>query len=629
MRNTKAIQASKLPKPSWLKRMAQALGWVKRPVPSVKTKPSVSVKGSRNDPAALPSRPTSPSQPALSAIQKYAEIPAYLRVLTTGEDPIYRLSPEQQERLIATDLGAKRVNIIALEGVAQLPVAEQAAIQWQIKALKGELRAKGYQIVAELVTTREVMQHIAKHAGVRTQSGGRGEPLRLFNQWLELAVTAGATDVHVDIHGNVAQVRVRIDGALEPLPDGSGGSYPRLDAIDALAAGYNNTREGNNVSQYTEDKFVACMIGMNLPGVQGHLRYQNFKGRAGPKAVIRILRSGSENDITLAQAGYAPSHLKLLRSATRSGKGMVLIAGVTSSGKSTSLKCLIETLPNLNSQAVYTVEDPIEYTIHGAHQIEVLRDLADDELTNNRYADTMRALMRGDPDCVMLGEIRDKLTALFALQIAETGHLALGTVHAHLISTIIPRLTNDQIGVSRQALTGPGILNLLVYQALVPKLCGHCCLTTSGSLRDPEVAELVDLLQTKFQLTPAHLQSLRWQNPAGCPHCKQRGTQGKTLVAEVMRPSRAWLRHVRLGDDDAALTEYRSHANGDLHSPDMDGKTVFEHTFYQALQGHVDIRCCEEFEAFSRFDLHPLTGSNSDPVNRASPFSVVPVVPRS
>src|SRR6202012_5097579 len=92
------------------------------------------------------------------------------------------------------------------------------------------------------------------------------------------------------------------------------------------------------------------------------------------------------------------------------------------------------------------------------------------------HAEVMRALMRSDPDGVMLGEIRDKLTALFALQIAETGHLAMGTVHAHLISNIIPRLTNDQIGVSRQALTGPNILNLLVYQALVPKLCGSSAL---------------------------------------------------------------------------------------------------------------------------------------------------------
>jgi len=194
-----------------------------------------------------------------------------------------------------------------------------------------------------------VMRTVMRNVGRSTQSRGRGEPLRLFNEWIAIAAHSDATDLHVDVLGNVAQVRVRVDGRLEPLADGQGGRYPRGEAVDALAAGYNNTRQGNNVSQYTEDKFVSCMIALNLPGLSGQLRFQNFKGRAGPKVVVRILRSGEENPITFEKAGYARSQLRLLREAGRSGKGIVLIAGVTSSGKSTSLKCLIETLPGLES----------------------------------------------------------------------------------------------------------------------------------------------------------------------------------------------------------------------------------------------------------------------------------------
>jgi general secretion pathway protein E len=534
-----------------------------------------------------------------SVIEQYADVPEYLRLLTGGPHPVYRLPADQQEWLIATDLGGRRANIIR----AALGASEQATLQPQVKALKGELRAKGYQIVDERVASPGVMRHIVRNAGKHHLATGRGEPLRLFNAWIERAARAGATDLHVDVRGNVAQVRVRVDGRLESLPDGAGGLYPRADAIDALAAGYNNTRQGNNVSQYTEDKFVACMISLNLPGLSGQLRYQNFKGREGPKAVIRILRSGEDNAITFDKAGYSPSQLKLLREAARSGKGIVLIAGVTSSGKSTSLKCLIETLPGLGSKAIYTVEDPIEYEIRGAHQIEVLRDLADEDLTASRYADTMRALMRGDPDGVMLGEIRDRLTALFALQIAETGHLAMGTVHAHLISTIIPRLTNDQIGVSRQALTGPNILNLLVYQALVPKLCGACAEPTPvAAAHDPDVAEIVDLLARKYRVP---VERLRWQHLGGCPLCQGRGTLGKTIVAEMLRPDRAWLRHVRDNDDDAAVMHFRSFSDRDFSSPDMTGKTVFEHTLWKALQGEIDVRNCEEFDSFSRFEVLP------------------------
>jgi len=260
-------------------------------------------------------------------------------------------------------------------------------------------------------------------------------------------------------------------------------------------------------------------------------------------------------------------------------------------------------LPGLAHKAIYTVEDPIEYEIAGAHQIEVLRDMANDDETRRRYAEVMRALMRSDPDGVMLGEIRDKLTALFALQIAETGHLALGTVHAHLISNIIPRLTNDQIGVSRQALTGPNILNLLVYQALVPRLCRCCALPTSIALRvDVDVREIDEVLRRRFAIDTA---GLRWTRPGGCPACQGRGSAGKTIVAEMLQPDRTWLRHVRNNDDDAALQHFRASGNRSFSSPDMNGKTVFEHALYKALQGEIDVRNCEEFDGFERFEILP------------------------
>ncbi len=578
----------------------------------------VAVLSRSSPPRALPSgttaiHPGGPVSPQRSAratesdgsrhrqpvIDKYVDVPPYQRLLTAGDDPLYRLPAGFEHLVIAADAGARRVHLIR----ADLAPGELAALRVQIKALKGDLRAKGYQFVDERVASPELMRLIVRNAGRTTQSAGVGEPLRLFNSWLEQAARAGATDLHVDVRDNVAHVRIRVDARLEDLPDGHGGMYSRAEAVDALAAGYNNTRQGNNVSQYTEDKFVACMISLNLPGLSGHLRYQNFKGRSGPKAVIRILKSGEDNAITFDQAGYAPSHLALLREAARTGKGIVLIAGVTSSGKSTSLKCLIESLPGLASQAIYTVEDPIEYEIKGAHQIEVLRDLADEDLTASRYADAMRALLRGDPDGIMLGEIRDKLTAMFALQVAETGHLAMGTVHAHLVSTIVPRLCNEQIGVSRHALTAPNILNLLVYQALVPLLCRHCAEPTAvAAARDPEIAGIVRLLSRRFGLSA---QTLRWQHPGGCASCDGRGTRGKTLVAEMLRPDRAWLRHVRANDDDAAAMYFRSWSDGDLSSPDMTGKTVFEHTLWKALQGQIDVRNCEEFDSFSRFEPSP------------------------
>lgn len=554
---------------------------------------SARVPALNSAPPAVPEAGVAPS-----VIERYADLPEYQSMLTHGPEAVYPLPPDLQRRLLAIDLGGRRALIVRVV----MPASEQALLQQHLQALRGTLRARGYKVADEVLAQAPVLADVIRNSSkAQRSSSSKGEPLRLFERWIEIGVFSGATDVHIDVNGNLAQIRARVDGSLEPLNDGNGGRYPRKDAIDAVAAGYNSTRKGNNNSQFDEDRFVDCMLDINVSGVSGQIRYQSQKGRLGPKVVLRILRCGEDNRITFERAGYAKSHLKLLREAARAGKGMVLIAGETGSGKSTSLKCFIETLPHLARKAIYTVEDPIEYEIRGAHQIEVKRVIDDDAETHRRYAEVMRSILRSDPDGVMMGEMRDKLTSMFCLQIAETGHLAMGTLHAHLISNIVPRLTNDQIGLSRQALTGPNILNLLVYQALVPMLCPACADPTDVAVRcDPEVAEIEQLLRHKFKLPT---QRLRWEHSGGCRACNGRGTNGKTVVAEMFQPDRRWLSAVRDNDDHGAVLHYRSFSDGDFASDDMTGKTVFEHAMWKALQGQVDVRRCEEFEAFRRYEM--------------------------
>ncbi len=578
-------------------RLERRLAGVAPPRPAV-PRPGLAAAGEQSGDAG-PMPVFSDTEVHQEVLAHFHQLPAYQALLTIGPEAVYPLPAPLHDKLVALDCGARQARLVR----ATMPAADRLALEATAKAVKGALRARGYGVVGDLVAEPPVLKEILRNAGAAGKGGARGGPMQLFERWIALAVPTGATDLHIEVHRNTASVRIRVDGRIEPLPDGQGGRYSRKEVVDAIAAGYNSTRKGNNVSQYNADQFVDCMIDLDLPGTAGQLRYQNVKGRLGPKTVVRILRTGDENRIRFDAAGYAPSHLRLLRLAGRAGKGIVLLSGVTSSGKSTSLKSFIETLPGLAQKAIYTVEDPIEYEIAGAHQIEVLRDIANDDETRRRYAEVMRALMRSDPDGVMLGEIRDKLTALFALQIAETGHLAMGTVHAHLISNIIPRLTNDQIGVSRQALTGPNILNLLVYQALVPRLCRCCALPTALAVRhDADAREIEEVLRRRFGLATARL---RWTRPEGCPACQGRGTFGKTIVAEMLQPDRVWLRHVRNNDDDAALQHFRSAGNRQFDSADMTGKTVFEHALYKALQGEIDVRNCEEFDGFERFEILP------------------------
>lgn len=536
-----------------------------------------------------------------AVISHIAKVPSFLRLLTVGDDAVYRLPQGLRDKLVALDLGTKQAVLLRStdEGKGEMP----AEVRAHARSLKGALRELNFHLGEDLLATPAVLQDVLRNQGVRTRGNGKGRPLELFERWVEIAVRDGATDMHVRIRDKLGQVLVRVDGALEPLRDGSAdpGVYPRQEALDAISAAYNDTRTGANTSQYEPDKFCDCMIDFDNKHGSGKLRYQNMRGRMGPAVVVRILRNESGPKLTFERAGYAPSHLRLWKLAARAGKGLIIIAGVTGSGKSTTLKCLIETLPGLPQKAVWTVEDPIEYEIQGAHQIEVLRDLSSEEETKRRYGAVMKGLMRADPDAVMVGEIRDKLTATFALQIAETGHLAMGTTHAHLISNIIPRLTNDEVGLKRESLTSPNIINLLVYQYLVARVCPKCGETgQQAAEHDPEIREYIDILESKFKVPT---DKLRFVKPGGCPHCEQRGTKGKTVVAEMWQPDRTWLQHIRNNDDYAALLHYRSLSDRDFTSADMTGKTVFEHTLWKALQGEVDPRNCEEFETFERFEI--------------------------
>ncbi len=348
------------------------------------------------------------------------------------------------------------------------------------------------------------------------------------------------------------------------------------------------------------------------------MRFQSLTGYAGPKVVCRVLNIDVDAPtLTYEELGYAPSHILLFRDSAENPSGLVLFAGITGSGKTTTQKTYIESHPDNGTAAFYGAEDPIEYPLRGVHQIPIQRDLADPAKSEIIFNETMAGIVRADPDGLLIGEIRDLATAGAATAITETGHLGIATTHAHLISGIIPRLTDKSIGMSREVLTGPNILNLLVYQGLVSVLCQHCAISgadidefkdiyfggRAGNKIEQAVdgiMELTELLNSKFGLS---CELFKFRRKGGCPHCKQRGTKGQTVVAEMFMPDETWLELVRQKKDYDAVAHYRSFSDGDFRSPNMTGKTVFEHALYKATLGLIDPRRCQSFDSFRRFKV--------------------------
>ncbi len=548
------------------------------------------------------------------------ELPSFSRVLTgTHLHAPYRIPVDFAHRLAAIETGARRA--VLLFDPDNAPSAHHNGTLMSCMALlRGQLMADQFDVpVAAIACNSDVIMQLSDSAddgeantgntaaGLSIESQARDT----FEHWLQLAVAEKATDIHVQVVHHVAEVKLRVDGVLEPLRDASGGICTPGLAERAVAWAYNNAsgRGSNSNSQFSPAENLYCMVAArDVMGKRVALRFQSVRGAAGMKTVCRLLHVDIDTPtLSYAQLGYAPSHMNLLENAAHTPAGFVIFAGVTGSGKTTTLKTFIETHPDNGRDAFYSIEDPVEYPLRGVHQIPIQRDLIDREGSGAKYAEVVAALMRADPGCVLMGEIRDTATARAGQQIVETGHMACATVHAHLLSGIVARLTNAEIGMDRDVLTHPNMLTLLAYQALVPLLCTHCRLTADEALRHPalmaehrHIRLILDALEKRFGLDRGHF---RFRNPLGCPHCAQRGTQGLTVVAEMLSPDRTWLDLIQQHRDHEAVMYFRSHSDRKPASDNMHGKTVFEHTLHKSVQGLVDPRQCERFDSFQRFHV--------------------------
>lgn len=564
-------------------------------------------------------------------IDNYQHVPTHSTILTLGPRAIQRLPKVYEDRIMAIELGPRRVAILF-----DPLLSNDVQARGVITSLRLKLTGDGYAFDrADLQCTSEVLRRMV--VDFKQRNGGnetsdvnkqKSEAKDRFMGWMETAVKEGATDLHVQVVGGRGIIQLRVDGELEMLRDSAGGVVTEREALESMAWPFNSgaTRGSNSSSQFEANRNLYCMT---EPMAVGHkkvsLRYQSLRGSQGPKMIARLLNADTAAPtLTYQQLGYSKSMQRQMLDVANTPSGFVLFAGVTGSGKTTTLKTFVETHPGNGSMAFYSLEDPVEYIMRGVHQIVMQRDVADKAGSVRMYNETVAGLMRADLDACIVGEIRDSATAGAGQQIVETGHMALGTVHAHLIPGIIPRLTNEEVGMSRDVLTNPNMLTLLAYQALVPKLCPKCCFGFQAALDLAKIAddaapgtsfegvhlsELVKSVDSRFKLP---IEGLRFKNPEGCSACSNRGTKGVTVVAEMIMPDRQWLTFSRQGMDYEAMVSYRMKSDRRFDTEEMDGKTIFEHTLYKALMGGVDPRQCERFDSFSRFELHPeLTTSST------------------
>jgi type IV pilus assembly protein PilB len=307
---------------------------------------------------------------------------------------------------------------------------------------------------------------------------------KTVNIILEYAVKSRASDIHIEPRENIVQVRYRIDGVLREtmtLPK------PILAAVVSRIKILANLKiDEHRVPQDGRFKFT---LGSKMVA----LRVSTLPIMDGEKVVMRLLDESSRA-LTLEELGFEGRALEIIVANLHKPHGMTLVTGPTGSGKSTTLYSVLNLLntPGVN---ISTVEDPVEYRVSGVNQTQV------NPKAGMTFATGLRALLRQDPNIIMVGEIRDGETADLAVQAALTGHVVLSTLHTNNAATTLPRLLDMGIEPFLIAST----VNTVIGQRLVRRLCPVCRVTYT-----PDAKEL-DSLKQDFQVEAAlkHFEAIK------------------------------------------------------------------------------------------------------------------------
>ena len=333
------------------------------------------------------------------------------------------------------------------------------------------------------------------------QQAGESPVIRYVNYIIQTAVKEGASDIHIEPGDKKLKVRFRIDGILFEMMNPPASMSAAITSRLKIMANLDISER-----RIPQDGRIRCAV----QGRKLDLRMSTLPSSYGEKTVMRILDTRSIN-VQLHELGFSEQALEIWRNAIDEPHGIVLVTGPTGSGKTTTLYSSIRQLDK-NKLNITTVEDPVEYHLDGITQTQM------HEKIGMTFAKALKALLRQDPDVIMLGEIRDFETAHIAVQASLTGHLVLSTLHTNDAPSSVTRLVN--IGLE-PFLVGAA-LNAVLAQRLVRRLCGACRSEEGVSEEMAEYLELQGMHGTKM-----------WA-PQGCDKCRSTGYSGRVGLYELL-----------------------------------------------------------------------------------------------
>jgi type IV pilus assembly protein PilB len=443
----------------------------------------------------------------------------------------------RKARVASIELRSKKLAVAVVDpefSAAKVLIAELKAEQYEVKMFVASpsglevawqlykfVKPASAGITGKVVITekriKELTERLANLDAIRKEFAGLDfenvSPVAIIEIILGGALTMRTSDIHTEAGEKAAKIRFRIDGILHDVFDG----IP-FRAYHALVSRIKLLSEMKlNVRDEAQDGRFTIVIA----GKEVEMRVALMPAEFGEAIVMRIL-DPSATKVGLPDLGLREDNLTLVTRELARPNGLILNTGPTGSGKTTTLYAFLRTL-NSPDIKIITLEDPIEYRIEGIEQTQV-----NDE-SGYTFASGLRAIVRQDPDVILVGEVRDLETADIAMQAALTGHMVLSTLHTNDAVGAVPRLIN--LGVKAVSI-GPA-LTLAIAQRLVRVLCPDC----------KKRAEPDDALKARIKKfldgLPAKVDKSKYQNysvyeAAGCTKCNGIGYKGRVGIFEFL-----------------------------------------------------------------------------------------------
>jgi len=331
-----------------------------------------------------------------------------------------------------------------------------------------------------------------------------GAPVvKYVNTLLARAISEGASDIHIEPQENDISVRFRVDGVLRhvssPPKKMQSAIITRIKILGKLDIAERRLPQ--------DGRFRVSSSGHEVD-----IRLSSLPTVYGEKLQMRVLDQ-STGLLKLTELGIAPAHLEQFKNMLAMPYGMVLVTGPTGSGKTTTLYSALNTV-NCAERNVVTVEDPVEYRLGGINQVQAKPTIG------FTFARALRAILRQDPDIIMVGEIRDQETVEIAVKAALTGHLVLSTLHTNDAASAISRL--GYMGIEPYLIASS--TNIVVAQRLVRRICTECCELA------PQPREVLDRVQRVHPV----LSGVDFYKGAGCDNCSGTGYRGRVGLYEFL-----------------------------------------------------------------------------------------------